>query len=406
MPSLLTPSFRTILIAQASFGYAFASFFLLPKFLAVEFHSGAGEIGRVMAAFGISAVIFTPFVGTLVDRLGRRGFFIVGSALMAVSAFAFFWVDSVGPLLYGLRILQGLAFAMGFVAGATLAVDEAPPDRLAQAIGLFGLTMLSMNAVGPVAVELIADRIGWAWAFTTPGLAALIACGLATRVRERPDVRGGQARGLWEMARSPRSLRIGVVVGLAGAAFGALVTFHQPFALEQGIEHVGGFFVAYTAAAMAARLGLGGLIDRAGRHRASVGSLAVYGVAVIAMMALDRGRLVPLGALFGLAHGVFYPAFNAFAMEGVAPTDRGKMTGLFFGAFNVGFSGGTFLLGILAERAGYPAAFLVAGLGTFAALALLAGSPESRAVAPPEAAPAQSPANVSERSSDRPRPAA
>ncbi len=160
MPSLLTPSFRTILIAQASFGYAFASFFLLPKFLAVEFHSGAGEIGRVMAAFGISAVIFTPFVGTLVDRLGRRGFFIVGSALMAVSSFAFFWVDSVGPLLYSLRILQGLAFAMGFVAGATLAVDEAPPDRLAQAIGLFGLTMLSMNAVGPVAVELIADRIG------------------------------------------------------------------------------------------------------------------------------------------------------------------------------------------------------------------------------------------------------
>ena len=91
----------------------------------------------------------------------------------------------------------------------------------------------------------------------------------------------------------------------------------------------------------------------------------------MAMMGLNADRLIALGALFGLAHGVFYPAFNALAMEGVQPQNRGKMTGLFFGFFNVGFSGGTFLLGLLAEAAGYPAAFFAAGLGTFAALAIL-----------------------------------
>ncbi len=393
-----------LLIAQGCFGYAFASFFLLPKYLATEFDSGAGEIGRVMAAFGISAVIFIPVVGALVDRLGRRGFFVIGSFLMALSSFGFFWVESTGWLLYALRVFQGLAFAMGFVAGATLAVDEAPPERLAQAIGLFGLTMLSMNAVGPVIVEEVADRAGWVWAFTTPGIAALVASGLALLVRGRPAHPDDETTSLWEMARQPRTLRIGIVVGLAGAAFGALVTFHQPFALDQGATHVRGFFVAYTAAAMLARLGLGRFIDRAGRHRLSTYSLAIYAVAVMAMMGLNADRLVPLGALFGLAHGVFYPAFNALAMEGVQPQNRGKMTGLFFGFFNVGFSGGTFLLGLLAEAAGYPAAFFAAGLGTFAALAILVASPEGRGELPEAAVPPVP--TVSERSSDRPTPAA
>jgi MFS family permease len=404
MASLLTRSFGTLLIAQACFGYAFASFFLLPKYLATEFHSGAGEIGRVMAAFGISAVVFIPVVGALVDRTGRRRFFVAGSFLMALSSFAFYWIDSVGPLLYALRVFQGLAFAMGFVAGATLAVDEAPPERLGQAIGLFGLMMLSMNAIGPAVVERVADRAGWVWAFTTPGIAALVATGLALLVSARSTHADGEADRLWDMARRPRSLRIGVVVGLAGAAFGAVVTFYQPFALDLGVRQVGGFFVAYTAAAMAARLGLGRVIDTGGRNRLSIYSLALYGVAVMAMMGLGPGRLVPLGALFGLAHGVFYPAFNALAMEGIQAQNRGKMTGLFFGAFNVGFSGGTFLLGILAEQTGYPAAFFVAGLGTFAALAILLASPEGRTHT--ETGVSATGATASERSSDRPTPAA
>ena len=58
-----------------------------------------------------------------------------------------------------------------------------------------------------------------------------------------------------------------VVAAVWGAAFGAMFTFSQPFALELGITRVRGFFIAYTAAALFSRLGIGGLADRVGRLR-------------------------------------------------------------------------------------------------------------------------------------------
>ena len=158
---LLTPGFVKLLVAQACFGYAFSNFFLLPKFLVTELGAGPAEIGQVTAWSGLFVVVFLPAMGVLVDRSGRRDFLTAGALLMAVACLAFTAVDRVGPLLYLLRAVQGIAFAMAFVAGATLAVDEAPPERLGQAMGLFGLTFLSMNAVAPAASEEIALRVGW-----------------------------------------------------------------------------------------------------------------------------------------------------------------------------------------------------------------------------------------------------
>ena len=104
------------------------------------------------------------------------------------------------------------------------------------------------------------------------------------------------------------------------------------------------------------------------------------------MIGLRPGGLAWIGLLFGLAHGLFYPAFNALAVESTGPRERGKVMALFQGWFNVGFAGGTFALGYLAAVHGYPAVFATAGLATFAAVAFLALSPEgrlSRSGAPP-----------------------
>ena len=46
MASLFTRSFVALMLAQASFGFAFSSYFLLPKFLATELGAGAAAIGK------------------------------------------------------------------------------------------------------------------------------------------------------------------------------------------------------------------------------------------------------------------------------------------------------------------------------------------------------------------------
>jgi MFS family permease len=377
---LYTRSFVSLLLAQAAFGYSFSSFFLLPKFVTTELGAGPAQIGLVMAAFGATSVIFIPLVGSLVDRLGRKRFMTSGAILMSITALAFVRVHDVGPLIYLLRGVQGIAFAMTFIASATLVTDQAPPERMGQALGVFGVSMLSMHAIAPAIAEELATRWGWNPVFETAAAAALTCALLTYFVREpAPSPEDGETLvSLLSVARRPRSLRIAAVVALSGAAFGAMMTYPQPFSLALGRTHVRGFFIAYALAAAFIRLGFGSLPDRLGRDRVSVLALVAYGFAVLAMASLRPWLLEPIGAFFGLAHGLFYPAFNALAVETAGPHERGKVMAIFNGAFNLGNSGATLLLGFLAAAAGYPAVFIVAAAGVFVAVGVLIRSPEGR----------------------------
>ena len=378
--SLLTPGFTRLLVAQGCFGYAFSSYFLLPKFLVTQLHAGPAEIGHVTALYGLFVVCCLPTMGVVVDRFGRRDFLTAGAVVMALASLAFVAVDRVGPLLFVLRAVQGVAFSMAFVAGATLAVDEAPPERLGQAIGIFGLTFLAMNAIAPAASEEIALRAGWPATFVTAAVLALVSAGLSRRLHERRAAPApeGPVAGLFEMLLRPRQLRVTAVVSLAGVALGAMFTFHQPFALALGMTHVRSFFVAYALTAVVLRVGFGSLIDRAGRRRVVIATLALYVVVVAGMSALQPGWLALFGAGLGIAHGLFYPAYNALALEGMAAHERGKSMGLFQAGFNAGSSCGAFALGELAERAGYPAVFWVAAGCVLIALVVVIFSPEGR----------------------------
>jgi MFS family permease len=384
-PKLFTRDFAALLVANVCFGYAFSSFFLLPKFLVVALGGGPREIGTVAGLYGAAVVISLPIMGAAVDRHGRRDYMTAGALVMAVASLGFAAVDSVGPLLYALRAAQGIAFAMAFAAGGALAVDLAPSGRLGQAIGIYGLSFLSMNAVAPAAVEWIAAHSGWTHAFATAGALALVGAALSRRIRESgpPASDGSAGGGLLAVARRPGQLLGLVVVGLVGAALNAVFSFHQPFALELGIERVSDFFVAYSLAAVTVRTGFGHLIDRWGHRPVSVGALSFYVVAVLLVARLDAIPLPLLGLGMGLAHGVFFPSFNAVAVAGVGVAERGRVMALFQAAFQVGMAVGGFGFGLLAARAGYPTVFVAASAGLVVALGLLLSGPRPARVATP-----------------------
>jgi len=180
------------------------------------------------------------------------------------------------------------------------------------------------------------------------------------------------------MALRPAQLRVTAAIALVGVALGATFTFHQPFALELGMTHVRSFFVAYAVAAVVMRVGFGSLIDRAGRRRVVLVMLALYVVVVAAMSGLQPGWLGVFGAGLGIAHGLFYPAYNALVVEATAVHERGKLIGLFQAGFNLGTACGALALGELAERAGYPAVFWVAAGCVLGAWLIIFASPEGR----------------------------
>jgi len=377
--SWVTPALVRVLVAASAWGFAFSTFYLLPKFLTQTFAAGPAEIGLVVGTFAIATVLFTPLAGRAVDGFPRARAMAIGALLMALAAVGFVIVGTVGPFMLALRAVQGASYALVVTAIGTLVAELAPRERLGQALGYSGASMLVMNAIAPAVAEPLAAAVGWKPTFALAAIVAVGSAALAFGVDEPP--RRGHARGdggLLVVLRQPLALHYGAVIALAGAAFGAVFTFQQPFALALGRAQVGGFFIAYACAAILVRVGFGRLPERVGLHRAATAALVLYAVVVLAMAELRPWAIEPLGAFFGLAHGVFYPTMNAIALSAVRDEERGRIMAVFTGAFSLGTWAGATLLGVVAAHAGYPAVFLVAAAGVTCAVAILVLSPELR----------------------------
>ncbi len=369
----MTRELLLILVTTAFIGLSFSSYFLFPKFLATELAADPPTIGGLSAITMFVSVLFTPIVGVRIDRSGRRPFSTLGAALFAVASTGFLFVETVGPLVWLLRATQGAAFTMFFISLSTLTADLAPARKLGQAIGLFGGVMISTNALGPALAEWAAHRYGWDVVFAGSAVAAAIAVFLTRLVREPPHEHGGEAStGMGTLLVRPGLRRVLAVAVLAGGAMGTLFTFYQPWALARGLEHVSGFLIAFAGSAMLMRFGLGGLADRLGRVRVAAASLLVYTLAPLAVIWVDTLGLVVGGCLFGTAHGLFFPALNAVALDHATTRERGKAMAAYHGAFNIGFAAGSYVLGYVVVTAGYPAVFAAAATGCALGFVLLA----------------------------------
>jgi predicted MFS family arabinose efflux permease len=158
-----------------------------------------------------------------------------------------------------------------------------------------------------------------------------------------------------------------LTIGAAGASFGSVFTFHQPYALSLGLTRISGFFMAYALCALVARLGLMNLFKNLERQRLSAYAMLCYALGVVCTVWLRPGVLESVGAVMGLAQGVFYPVFNALAVEGVEPEKRGSMMALYHGGFNGGIAAALLLGGTVTTHFGYPVLFVVSALLTVGA---------------------------------------
>src|SRR5512145_1249408 len=111
-----TPLPRAFFIVSAANFLSFlnlAFFFLLPLWVQAE--GGGPELaGRVGAVQGFAGLLALPFIGYLLDRFGRRRFLITGVGLGTLCSVAFLFIDEIGPALYVVRAIQGIAFTSAF----------------------------------------------------------------------------------------------------------------------------------------------------------------------------------------------------------------------------------------------------------------------------------------------------
>lgn len=329
------------------------------------------QIGYIMGIFSIAALVSRLIIGPLIDRYGRMFFIRIGSAAMGLCALAYNLPVENDALLIIIRILHGLGFGFYFTSVFTWAADFAPRGRLAETIGIFGISGLLTIASGPFLGEQVLKEMGnkYEYIFILSFALITVALILSTRVREIRQKRTPSTPGtLFKLTLNPGVAQVGFAALIFGMGLSANMTFMAPFTRRAELGSVSFFFIAYTAAAVTVRIFSGRLADRFDRKSMLIpGLLSIsLGLSFIHKVHTEN-ILAVVGLVCGAGHGAVFPAMNALMMDRVGPDNRGVGNGIFNASSDIGFLVGASFFGYIADlynfRVMYSAVGLTVGVG-------------------------------------------
>ena len=376
---LYTQTFFALGLANFLILSSFSTFFLYPLCV-LQYGGNDVDIGVVMGAFTLASVVCRPWISEMIDRLGRKRSYTIGSLTMTVMPLAYLCFrgnldDFYIPLL-GVRIVHGMGFAICLTAAFTYVADLIPEGRLNEGLGIFGISGLVGSAVGPSLAELIIDRFGFDALFLVAALMAALA--LLVHLPLAETLRHDPARNSVTFLSVFKSRKISLVALMAvlfGFGLAASNGFVAPFANERQLGFVSWYYLAYSTSAVLTRLFGARLADRFGEERIIPYAMLLTGLGLACLVFLGgNGVLMMAGAMGGCGHGFLYPGLSALALRNEPGAIRGKITGAFTGSIDAGVFVGSIMLGFIGQWAGFQILFLTAGAALLVAFMLYQGS--------------------------------
>ncbi len=354
---------------------------VLPRYVRGPLDSGDVAVGLVIGAFAFTALVGRPVAGHIADLRGRRPALLAGSLLAAAAGCLYFVPAGISGLI-GARLVLGAGEGMVFTAGAAWAVDLAPAERRGRVIGLYGLAVWSGLSLGPLIGELLlhASGYGLVWAFAA--VSPLCGAAVASRI---PRDSAPRTRSEVGPLLARESIGPGIALSLATVGYAAMAGFIVLHLGARGVGHGAAAFTAFAATVVVTRLVAGGLPDRVGAARASVGAACVEAVG-LAVIALSNSLPAALaGSLaMGAAFSTIYPSLSLVVIERVPDSRRGVALGTFTAFFDIGLGVGAPLAGAAAALGGYAAsfwlAFAFAGVSAVVASLSVGAQPEGEPV--------------------------
>jgi MFS family permease len=355
-------------------------------------------VSLLYTAFAGGVIVFAPLWGAVADVTGRRrGVLLVAATGAGLSVPLLVFGDGVGVPL-GVRALHAAFFA-GFLPVLTSLVSERGGDEgRGRALGTYNAYIAAGAAAGTVSAGVLLEVLAPVELYLCITAAIAVAGGSVLAIEDPADTpqRSPSPRALAGELRErllpgpeerahlrEDGLRwLLVAVGLRQmTTFGLLSVLPVYFTGPLGLtEATMGAVVALNPALQTPLMHwLGGVADRVGRKPLIGVGIAGEGLfaLVVAAAAFTAGTGVLLVA--GLAMVLAAAGFSGMWVGTVsfvgdaAPRNReGELMGLLQTARNLGGVAGPATVGALATVAGYPVAFVVAGLFAFGA-ALLVG---------------------------------
>ncbi|MBN8904158.1 MAG: DHA2 family efflux MFS transporter permease subunit, partial [Rhodospirillales bacterium] len=122
------------------------------------------EATWILTSYLVSNAIVLPISGWLASVIGRKRFYMICVALFTAASVMCALSTSLGMMLIA-RVIQGIGGGGMAPTEQSMFADTFPAEKRAQAFALYGLTVVSAPAIGPVLGGWLTDHASWHWVF-------------------------------------------------------------------------------------------------------------------------------------------------------------------------------------------------------------------------------------------------
>ena len=334
---------------------------LLP-FWAEKLGATPFEVGLILTIYAVAQFLFTPLLGRLSDRYGRRPVIIL-SLLIEAASFALTALAGSLPVLLIARFIGGVG-ASNMSSAQAVVSDVTPPEGRARGMGLIGAAIGMGFVVGPAIGGVLASggQVVPFWAAMGVALvnALLVLLFLPETRKQRamePDAaaapRAGGMLGSWRRAlSSPALARLIGINFLFTLAFTAMEAVYPLF--TQRVFHwdatQNGYVFTYVGVVIVIMQGglVGRLVKRFGEQAILVSGLLVLAGGLL-LLPVSQTLAVMLIALAVLSagDGAVAPTTSALLSFASPAESQGETLGIAQGVAGLGRVFGPIAAGFL-----------------------------------------------------------
>lgn len=310
--------------------------------------AGAYTYGLVLGVYALMQFLFSPIIGALSDRFGRRKVILVSLLGAGLDYFLMAWAPHLIWFFIG-RIIAGITGANISAASAYIA-DVSPPEKRAANFGLIGAAFGIGFAVGPAFGGWLAEHgvnrfgeVGIRLPFVVAGVLTLVNWLYGLLVlpeslkpenrREFSLAKSNPFTSLVELRRYP------LVQGLAGTylilslghqVFPAIWALYTEYRFDWNPRAIGNSLTMVGVMAIIVQGGLARkLIPWLGERKAAVFGTIVSIAGFIAYALVPAAWMIYIIIFFGSLGGIATPAIQGLVSRTVGDDEQGGIQGSF-----------------------------------------------------------------------------
>ncbi|MFN2596136.1 MAG: MFS transporter, partial [Pyrinomonadaceae bacterium] len=338
--SPLVVIFVTVFIDLVGFGIVIP---VLPYYVeGTKFSASPRMVGLLFASYSVMQLVFTPVLGRLSDRYGRRPVLFV-SLLGTSAGFMIMGFATALWMLFLGRIIDGITGGNISTAQAYIADVTTKEDR-AKGMGLIGAAFGLGFTFGP-AIGGVLSKWGISVPFIFAGAmafanAALLYFTLPETVTKDHPARASAATGRWsQLARALKNSRLAFVLAiyfLFVVAFSIMTTSFALFTMFRfGFDPAHNGYMFMFVGIVGAII-QGGLIGRLAKRFGEI-PLTIVGSLLFALSLLaipftspqtGLAALLAVGALFAVGNSFATPSLTSLASKSAGRGEQGGVLGV------------------------------------------------------------------------------